>query len=66
MNRDDRQVSPETRGVAIEVMATVDRSREIEGMAGHLLRMRTVTIAPGGVFGPVPAVEISVDIVRQE
>lgn len=112
----DEQVGRETKGVAVEVLATVDLAREIEGMEGHQLRMRMVTIEPGGVFGPahdhkgrpgmvyivqgtitdhrngvateygpgvgwpedrstthwlenrgtVPAVEISVDIVRQE
>jgi quercetin dioxygenase-like cupin family protein len=47
------QVAPETRGVAGKVLATVDLAREIEGMAGHQLRMRMVTIEPGGIFGPI-------------
>jgi quercetin dioxygenase-like cupin family protein len=47
------QVAPETRGVAVKVLATVDLAREIEGMAGHQLRMRMVTIEPGGIFGPI-------------
>ncbi len=109
-------VAPETQGVTVDLLAAVDLGPEIEGMAGRQLRMRMVTIAPGGVFGPlhdhkgrpgmvyvlegtitdhrdgpatdygpgpgwpedrntthwlenrgtVPAVEISVDIVRQE
>ena len=106
---DDGQVAPETRGVAVQELAMVDLDREIEGMAGHQLRMRMVTIEPGGVFGrpgivyilegtitdhrdggetdygpgvgwpedrhtlhwlenrgTIPAVEISVDIVRRE
>jgi len=46
-------VTPETRGVAVKVLATVDLAREIEGMAGRHLRMRMVTIEPGGVFGPI-------------
>ena len=108
--------APETNGVAVEILATVDLGPEIEGMAGRQLRMRMVTIQPGGAVGPmhdhkgrpgmvyvlqgtitdhrdgiatdhgpgpgwredrntnhwvenrgtVPAVEISVDIVRQE
>ncbi len=112
----NERVAPETRGVAVEMLATLDLGLEIEGMAGRQLRMRMVTIEPGGVFGPmhdhedrpgivyilrgtitdhrdgratdygpgvgwpedrntnhwlenrgtVPAVEISVDIVRQE
>jgi quercetin dioxygenase-like cupin family protein len=44
---------PGSRGVAVQVLATVDLSHEIEGMAGRQLRMRMVTIEPGGVFGPV-------------
>ncbi|MGV9824674.1 cupin domain-containing protein [Gordonia sp. NPDC003429] len=44
---------PATTGVTIELLTTVDLGAEIEGMAGHELRMRKVTIEPGGVFGPV-------------
>jgi quercetin dioxygenase-like cupin family protein len=112
----DERKALDTRGVTVELLATVDLGPEIEGMAGRQLRMRRVTIEPGGVFGPlhdhkgrpgtvyilqgtitdhrdgvatdygpgagwpedrntthwlenrgtVPAVEISVDIVRQE
>ncbi|UQU63365.1 cupin domain-containing protein [Couchioplanes caeruleus] len=43
----------ETRGVSIQALATVDLAGEIEGMAGRQLRMRMVTMEPGGVFGPV-------------
>ena len=90
----------------MKLLSTVDLGPEIEGMAGRQLRMRMVTINPGGVFGPIhdhkgrpgtvyilsrhglwagsglvedrntthwlekrgtiPAVEISVDIVRHE
>ncbi|MGZ3587294.1 MAG: cupin domain-containing protein [Candidatus Limnocylindrales bacterium] len=49
----DEQVGPETKGVAVEVLATVDLAREIEGMAGRQLRMRMVTIEPGGAIGPI-------------
>jgi uncharacterized cupin superfamily protein len=113
---ESEQAAPETRGITSEVLATVDLGAEIEGMAGRELRMRMVTMEPGGVYGPlhdhvdrpglvyilqgtitdirdgvateygpgvgwpedhttlhwlenrgsVPAVEISVDIVRQE
>ena len=31
----DEQVAPETRGVAVKVLATVDLTGEIEGMAGR-------------------------------
>ena len=47
------QTEHETRGVTVELLATVDLGAEIEGMAGRQLRMRMVTIAPGGVFGPL-------------
>lgn len=43
----------ETKGVTTELLATVDLGREIEGMDGRELRMRKVTIEPGGVYGPV-------------
>lgn len=79
----NEQAAPETKGVTVRPLATVDLGPEIEGMAGRRLRMRMVTIEPGGVFGPIhdhkdrpgivymlqgtiPAVEISVDIVRQD
>ncbi len=45
--------APETRGVETELLTTVDLGREIEGMEGRELRMRMVTMEPGGVFGPV-------------
>ncbi|TQJ39962.1 cupin domain [Arthrobacter sp. SLBN-112] len=46
------EVAPETKGVSVELLATVDLDGEIEGMEGRQLRMRMVTIEPGGVFGP--------------
>lgn len=49
----DERAAPETRGVTVELLTTVDLGPEIEGMAGRELRMRRVTITPGGVFGPV-------------
>ena len=47
------EVAPETQGVTVELLATIDLGPEIEGMAGYQLRMRKFTIEPGGVFGPV-------------
>lgn len=44
---------PETKGVTVMLLATIDLGPEIEGMAGRQLRMRKVTIEPGGVFGPL-------------
>ena len=49
----DKKPAPERKGVADEVLATVDLGPEIEGMAGRQLRMRMVTIEPGGVYGPI-------------
>jgi quercetin dioxygenase-like cupin family protein len=49
----NERVAPETKGVAVELLATVDLGPEIQGMEGRQLRMRMVTIEPGGVFGPV-------------
>ncbi len=49
----DQQGGPETKGVTVRLLGTVDLGPEIEGMEGRQLRMRRVTIEPGGVFGPV-------------
>ncbi|WP_427887295.1 cupin domain-containing protein [Kribbella sp. GL6] len=43
----------EPKGVSVELLASVDLGAEIAGMDGRRLRMRMVTIEPGGVFGPV-------------
>ena len=47
------EVAPETRGVASELLATVDLGPEIHGMEGRQLRMRRFTFEPGAVFGPL-------------
>jgi quercetin dioxygenase-like cupin family protein len=47
------QAVPETKGVTVKLLAVLDLGPEIEGMAGRQLRMRMVTIDPGGVFGPI-------------
>ncbi|MBG6213875.1 quercetin dioxygenase-like cupin family protein [Cryobacterium sp. CAN_C3] len=47
------QAIPESRGVSIELLAAVDLGSELVGLAGRQLRMRKVTIEPGGVFGPI-------------
>jgi quercetin dioxygenase-like cupin family protein len=49
----DQQPPPETRGVTVTVLGTVDLGPEIDGLAGRQLRMRLVTMAPGAVFGPM-------------
>jgi quercetin dioxygenase-like cupin family protein len=49
----DPQAVPQSSGVTVQLLATVDLGPEIEGMQGRQLRMRMVTIEPGGVFGPL-------------
>lgn len=49
----DEHPVPETKSVTVQALAAVDLGPEIDGMAGWQLRMRMVTIEPGGVFGPV-------------
>ncbi|MEZ4556464.1 MAG: cupin domain-containing protein [Caldilineaceae bacterium] len=49
----NEEAAHETQGVTVELLATLDLGPEIEGMAGRQLRMRMVTMEPGGVFGPV-------------
>ena len=49
----NEQAVPETRGVTVKLLAALDLGPEVEGMAGRQLRMRMVTIEPGGVFGPI-------------
>lgn len=49
----DKGMTPETKGVSTELLAQIDLGVEIEGMTGRRLRMRMVTIEPGGVFGPI-------------
>jgi quercetin dioxygenase-like cupin family protein len=47
-----QQAAPtETKGVTQKQVTAVDLGPEFEGMAGRQLRMRIVTIEPGGVFG---------------
>ena len=43
----------ETKGVTVQLLASVDLGPEIEGMAGRQLRMRLFTIEPGGIVGPL-------------
>jgi quercetin dioxygenase-like cupin family protein len=47
------QTAHETKGVTVKQLAALDLGPEIEGLAGRQLRMRIVTIEPGGVFGPI-------------
>jgi len=49
----NEQTGPETKGVTVMPLAALDLGPEIEGMAGLQLRMRMVTMEPGGVFGPI-------------
>ena len=47
------QTAHETKGVTVKQLTSVDLGPEIEGMEGRQLRMRIVTIEPGGVIGPI-------------
>jgi len=49
----NKQLSPETKGVTVQLLSTVDLGPEIEGMTGRQLRMRLVTFEPGSIFGPL-------------
>lgn len=49
--RDERPAS-KANGVTVEALGSVDLGGELEGLEGRRLRMRKVTIEPGGVFGP--------------
>jgi len=49
----NEQAVPESKGVTVNLLAELDLGPEIEGMVGRQLRMRMVTIEPGGVFGPI-------------
>ena len=49
----NEQATPETKGVTVKFLGTVDLGPEIEGLTGRQLRMRMVTIEPGGVFGSI-------------
>lgn len=46
------QVAPptESKGVAARLIGTLPLAQELEGIGGRQLRMRVVTLAPGGVF----------------
>jgi quercetin dioxygenase-like cupin family protein len=48
--RGQQAAPPPMKGVTIVPMAAVDLGPEIEGMAGRQLRMRKVTLEPGGFF----------------
>ena len=47
----DDQTAPETRGVAVELLATVDLGHEIPGTEVRQIRRRMVTNEQGGIFG---------------
>lgn len=49
----EEQAELKTKGVTVELLATMDLGPEIKDMAGRQLRMRIVTFEPGGVFGPL-------------
>jgi len=52
-NMSSDRAAPETKGVTVTLLGTVDLGPEMEGMGGRHLRMRMFTIEPGGVIGPI-------------
>lgn len=48
-----KQTVPETRGISMKLLSTIDLGPEIDGLAGFVLRTRMFTFEPGAVFGPV-------------
>jgi quercetin dioxygenase-like cupin family protein len=47
------EIVPETKGVTMKLLSSVDLGLEIEGMEGRQFRMRMFTFEPGAVFGPI-------------
>lgn len=45
-----QQPPTENRGVSVKSTAVMELGPEIEGMGGRQLRMRSITLEPGGVF----------------
>jgi quercetin dioxygenase-like cupin family protein len=45
--------APETKGITVELLSTLDLGPEIEGMEGYQFRIRKFTFEPGAVFGPI-------------
>ena len=45
------QAAPPSQGVKTELLGTVDLGPEIEGLEGRQMRLRMVTMEPGGVYG---------------
>jgi quercetin dioxygenase-like cupin family protein len=43
----------ETKGVEVKLLSSLELAKEVPNIAGYELRMRMVTIAPKGVYGPV-------------
>ena len=50
---DETHAGPQTQGVDVRLLTSLDLGPEIEGMDGRELRMRLVTLQPGATFGPV-------------
>lgn len=46
-------VAPPTQGVTSQLLGSIDLGAEVPALAGHQLRMRLFTFAPGAVFGPL-------------
>jgi quercetin dioxygenase-like cupin family protein len=49
----DHDATSPTRGVTVELLASIDLGPEVDGLDGLVLRTRKVTMEPGAVFGPI-------------
>jgi quercetin dioxygenase-like cupin family protein len=47
------QPTPETKGISVKMLATLDLGPEIKGLIGRQFRMRLVTFEPGAVYGSI-------------
>ena len=47
------ELVPDTTGVTVEYLDGVELGTELPGVDGRQLRIRKVSIEPGGVFGPL-------------
>jgi hypothetical protein len=50
LGQQSRSPPAESKGFRTEVLATLDLADEIEGMSGRQLRMRRITVEPGGAI----------------
>jgi quercetin dioxygenase-like cupin family protein len=52
LGQQQRMPPADSKGSRTEVLATLDLANEIQEMSGRQLRMRRITVEPGGQFAP--------------